>query len=136
MTTDTKVMQFYINKLEADSAILKLLKEIETTTHFPLDHLSSGMVIQYLKDLRSRRPITKDSIDAIFNSSKFLLKQKINKIEDPQLIKLCQEIANNKGSRLEEVMRMTLYVFLDKYLNDKFKPNSRKSALLPGNLYP
>lgn len=136
MTIDLKIMQLYINKLDADSAILRLLKEIEAATHFPLNHLSSGMVIQYLKDLIARRPITKGSIDAIPDHSEFLLKQKIYKIEDPQLLKLCQEIAHNKGSELEQIKGMTLYVFLDQYLSDKFKPKNRKPLPLPGYVYP
>jgi|SRR6185369_1864415 len=135
MTSDGKIKHLFISSLDEDSMVLKLLREIEITAHYPLEPLSNGTVIQYLKDLISRRPITKESIEAISDSSKFLLKMKIKKIEDKQLLKLCEEITRNKGSDFEDITGMTLYVFLDRYLKDKVNPKKRKPSPKAGYLY-
>jgi hypothetical protein len=135
MIADGKIIHLFISSLNEDSMILKLLKEIEITAHYPLEPLSNGTVIQYLKDLITRRPITKESIEAISDSSKFLLKMKIRKIEDKQIIKLCEEIAMIKGSGFENISGMTLYVFLDRYLKDKVNPKKLKLSPKAGYLY-
>ena len=130
-----KIMHSYINTIPENSILFGLLKEIEMVTEYPINFQSNSMVIHYLDDLISRRPITKLCIDAMPNSSAFLLKQKIGKIEDPQISMLCQEIANNKGSEFDDIKSMTLYVFLDRYLKANYKPKKRKPKPLPGYAY-
>lgn len=137
MIKANKVMHSYMSDIEDNSILFKLLKEIEMVAEYPLDtHHYKGMVIHYLKDLRARRPITKYSIDAVPNSSTFILRHKIRTIKDHQLLKLCVEIANNKKSELEDVKGMSLYVFLDRYLKDVVKTKKRKPKPLPGYAYP
>ena len=128
----SKFMHMRISELEEDSVILKLLREIEQVTQFPLQpHLSdpNGMVIHYLKDYRDRRPITKDGLDGIPFSESFLLRQKIRKLHDTEVYWLCNEIAHMKRTGVEKISGKTLYVFLDQYLNPKKKPAKH---LLPG----
>lgn len=126
----------YIENLPSKSPILKLLKEIEEVISFPLAPYleKSSMVIHYLKDYRTRRPIGKDSIDAIPFSEQYLLKQKIRKLHETEIYWLCQEIAQLKNSGVERNAGKTLYVFLDQYLDDKKK--KIKKSVLPGYLIP
>lgn len=137
MDKAVKIMHSYISQIPEDSMLYGLLREIEMVTEYPLElHKDKGMLIHYLDDLISRRPISKVCIDLVPNSSTFHLKQKIRNIKDTQLIKLCEEIATNKGSTFEDIIGMTLYVFLDRYLKANFIPSKRKPKPLPGYAYP
>lgn len=72
-----KHIHTHIRDLSEDSVILKLLKEIELAVQFPMSgYLKSSIVIHYLTDYRVRRPITRESIDAIPLSDSLLLRRK------------------------------------------------------------
>lgn len=114
--TEPKLLHKIISEFDEDSLVMKLLKEIDTAVVYPLESFMSSPVIHYLKELRVRRPITKESIDAIPFSDSFLLKLKIRKLHGTELYQLCNEIALMKASRVEEVEGKFLYVFLDQYL--------------------
>ncbi len=130
----TKLLQTFIRDLSEDSLILDLLKEIEMVTKFPLESFKkTSMVVHYLREYRIRRPISKDSIDAIEFSDSLLLKHKIKKLHDTEIYWLCNEIAQMKKSGVERHAGKTLYVFLDQYLKDDKKI---KRPPLPGYLIP
>lgn len=131
----SKFIHAFIRDLDHTSMILKLLKEIEMVTHFPVDSYvrDRGMVIHYLRDYRSRRPITKESLDAIPLSDSLLLRQKVKKLHDTDLYWLCHEIAQLKSSGVEKNAGKSLYVFLDQFLKEDKKRSKRE---LPGYLIP
>lgn len=126
----------HIRDLPEDSLILKLLREIAEVTQIPLEPFRNNdksMVIHYLVHYRAKRPITKDSLDAIPFSDEYLLKKKISKLHETEIYLLCNEIAQMKRTGVEKISGMTLYVFLDRYLNEKQKKKKRQ---LPGFLIP
>lgn len=125
------VAETFIRDLEEDSLILKLLKEISHLTHFSLTpHLEDkhSMVIHYLKDYRARRPISKESIDAIPLPGDWLLTKKIKNLLDTDIYWLCNDIARMNRISIETVSGKTLYIFLDQYLKDNKK---KKKVLSP-----
>lgn len=125
----------HIRNLPEDSMILKLLREIAEATQIPLEPFRNNdrsMVIHYLIHYRAKRPITKDGLDTIPLSDDYLLKKKISKLHETEIYWLCNEIAQMKRSGVEKISGMTLYVFLDRYLNEKQK----KKRQLPGFLIP
>jgi hypothetical protein len=131
--TETKLLHKIISEFAEDSLVIKLLKEIDMAVVYPLKSFMSSPVIHYLKELRARRPITKESIDSIPFSDSFLLKMKIKKLHGTELYQLCNEIAFIKNSCVEEVEGKFLYVFLDQYLVDG-KIKKAKVKLKPANL--
>ncbi len=132
-----RITEKFIRDLGPDSIILKLLKEIELVAQFPLaPFLKGSMVVHYLMDYRARRPISKDSIDALWPLLEdFLLTKKIRKLHDTEIYWLCNEIAQMKRSGVEKIAGSTLYVFLDRYLKDE-KKKKMKKLLLPGYSLP
>jgi hypothetical protein len=130
-----KHIHTFIRDLSEDSAILKLLKEIEFAVQFPMaDYLKNSMVIHYLTDYRVRRPITRESLDAIPFSDDLLLRQKIKSLHDTDIYWLCNEIAQMKLTGVEKHEGSTLYVFLDRFLKDSKKKISKSP--LPGYMIP
>lgn len=133
----TNILQTFIKDLDQDGKVMQLLREIEQVIQFPIaPYLKASMVVHYLTDYRVRRPITKDSIDAIPFSDDLLLKKKINKLHDTDIYLLCHEIAQMKRSGVEKIAGKTLYVFLDQYLKDDRGKTRRSTTQLPGYLIP
>jgi hypothetical protein len=130
----TNYKEMFIKDLAHDSLILVLLKEIAHATQFPLEpHQNRSMVIHYLKDYRVRRPITKESIDAVDPFNTFHLRKQIKKLHGTEIYFLCDEIAHFRGTGVERIAGHTLYSFLDQYLKDGKK---KKKRPLPGYLVP
>ncbi|MDH4232894.1 MAG: hypothetical protein OEW04_12810 [Nitrospirota bacterium] len=134
-----RVAETFIKDLPEDSPVLKLLKEIAEVTHFPLaPHLEDkhSMVIHYLKDYRSRRPISKESLEAIPFSDTWLLKKRISKLHDTDIYWLCNDIARMKNTGVEKIAGKTLYVFLDQYLKDDKTKKKKKAPSFSFSGYP
>lgn len=106
-----------------DNDVWKLLKEIEAVTGHHLEDPyipRNMMVIHYLQEVRLRKELTKNSLDAVPLSKDRFLWQKLIKLQDtnPDIFKLCQDIGKLRNTGLEKT-NYFLYAFLNKHLKEK-----------------